>query len=110
LPEAHDPLRRLELRHRVVEHSPRRIAVEQGGGDLASLRTSKVETRRIPPGNHATYAALIAALLQNSWNLICNRRMTAGDFLHADADTDHGDLRTDEGARVLLVVPAETYL
>ena len=37
----------------------------------------------------------------------CNRRMTAGDFLHADADTDHGELWTDEGARVLLVVPPE---
>jgi quercetin dioxygenase-like cupin family protein len=37
----------------------------------------------------------------------CKRRMTAGDFLHADADTDHGELWTDEGARVLLVVPPE---
>src|SRR5258705_10889203 len=34
--------------------------------------------------------------------------MTAGDFLHADVDTDHGDLWTDEGPRVLLVVPALT--
>jgi anti-sigma factor ChrR (cupin superfamily) len=37
----------------------------------------------------------------------CNRRMDAGDFLHADADTDHGELWTDEGAQVLLVVPPE---
>lgn len=40
----------------------------------------------------------------------CDRRMTAGDFLHADADTDHGELWTDEGARVLLVVPPEDYI
>lgn len=40
----------------------------------------------------------------------CNRRMTAGDFLHADADTDHGELWTEEGARVLLVVPPDDYL
>ncbi len=40
----------------------------------------------------------------------CNRRMRAGDFLHAAAGTDHGELWTDEGARVLLVVSAEDYL
>lgn len=40
----------------------------------------------------------------------CDRPMTAGDFLHADANTDHGELRIDEGCRVLLVVPPEDYL
>jgi anti-sigma factor ChrR (cupin superfamily) len=40
----------------------------------------------------------------------CDRRMTAGDFLHADANTDHGELRTEEGCLVLLVVPPEDYL
>jgi len=35
------------------------------------------------------------------------RRLGPGDFLHADAGTDHGELWTDEGARVLLVVPVE---
>jgi anti-sigma factor ChrR (cupin superfamily) len=40
----------------------------------------------------------------------CGRRMTAGDFLHADAHTDHGELWTEEGCRVLLVVPAEDDL
>ena len=40
----------------------------------------------------------------------CNRRMRAGDFLHAAAGTDHEELWTDEGARVLLVVSAEDYL
>lgn len=40
----------------------------------------------------------------------CNRRMTAGDFLHADAETDHGELFTDDGCRVLLVVSAKDYL
>jgi anti-sigma factor ChrR (cupin superfamily) len=40
----------------------------------------------------------------------CNRRMTAGDFLHADGDTDHGDLWTDEGARVILVIPPDDEL
>lgn len=37
----------------------------------------------------------------------CGRRMAAGDFLHADAETDHGELWTEEGCRVLLVVPPD---
>jgi anti-sigma factor ChrR (cupin superfamily) len=40
----------------------------------------------------------------------CNGRMTAGDFLHADGDTDHGELWTDEGAKVILVVPPDEEL
>jgi quercetin dioxygenase-like cupin family protein len=38
------------------------------------------------------------------------RRLTAGDFVHADAETDHDELFTEEGCRVLLVVPPEDYL
>jgi len=34
------------------------------------------------------------------------RRLGPGDFIHADAGTDHAELYTEEGARVLLVVPA----
>jgi anti-sigma factor ChrR (cupin superfamily) len=40
----------------------------------------------------------------------CGRRMGPGDFLHADGGTDHGELWTDEGAKVLLVVPPEDYM
>ena len=39
----------------------------------------------------------------------CGRRMEAGDFLHADADTDHDELWTEEGCRVILIVPPEDY-
>jgi quercetin dioxygenase-like cupin family protein len=39
--------------------------------------------------------------------LTLGRRLGPGDFLHADAGTDHAELWTDEGARVLLVVPPE---
>jgi quercetin dioxygenase-like cupin family protein len=35
------------------------------------------------------------------------RRLGPGDFVHADAGTDHGELWTQEGARVLLVVPPD---
>jgi anti-sigma factor ChrR (cupin superfamily) len=33
------------------------------------------------------------------------RRLGPGDFLHADHGTDHPEMWTEEGARVLLVVP-----
>ena len=35
------------------------------------------------------------------------QRLGAGDFVHADAGTDHPELWTEEGARVLLIVPPE---
>lgn len=38
------------------------------------------------------------------------RRLGPGDFVHADAGTDHGELWTDEGAMVLLVEPPEDYM
>jgi anti-sigma factor ChrR (cupin superfamily) len=40
----------------------------------------------------------------------CGRRLGPGDFVHADADTDHGELWTDEGAKVILIVPPEEHL
>jgi anti-sigma factor ChrR (cupin superfamily) len=40
----------------------------------------------------------------------CGRRMSAGDFLHADANTPHGELWTKEGCRVLLVTPPEDFM
>jgi anti-sigma factor ChrR (cupin superfamily) len=38
------------------------------------------------------------------------RRLGPGDFLHADAGTDHGELWTDVGAQVILVVPPDDDL
>ena len=40
----------------------------------------------------------------------CGRRIGAGDFHHADAGSDHGELWTDVGCRVLLVVDPEDYM
>ena len=40
----------------------------------------------------------------------CGRRLGPGDFVHADAGTDHGELWTEEGAQVILVVPPEDHL
>jgi hypothetical protein len=36
--------------------------------------------------------------------------LSAGDFVHADADSDHGELYTEEGCRVILIVPPEEHL
>ena len=38
------------------------------------------------------------------------RVLRAGDFHHADADSDHGEIMTTEGAEVLLVGAIEDYL
>ncbi|HWW82776.1 MAG TPA: cupin domain-containing protein [Vicinamibacterales bacterium] len=40
----------------------------------------------------------------------CGRELRAGDFVHADAGTDHGELFTETGCRVILVVPPEEHL
>jgi anti-sigma factor ChrR (cupin superfamily) len=40
----------------------------------------------------------------------CGRRLVAGDFHHADAGSDHDELWTDEGCRVLLVVDPRDYM
>ena len=36
--------------------------------------------------------------------------LTAGDFHHAEAGSDHGELHTDEGVEALLVAAASDYL
>jgi len=40
----------------------------------------------------------------------CGRRLGPGDFVHADGQTDHDELFTEEGCQVLLVVPPEEYM
>src|SRR5262249_23679742 len=40
----------------------------------------------------------------------CGKQLHAGDFVHADAETDHGELWTEEGCRVILIVPPEEHL
>jgi quercetin dioxygenase-like cupin family protein len=42
--------------------------------------------------------------------LIDGRVLRAGDFHHADEDSDHGEISTTEGAEVLLVGAMEDYL
>ena len=42
--------------------------------------------------------------------VIDGRVLRPGDFHHADADSDHGEITTTEGAEVLLVGAVEDYL
>jgi len=42
--------------------------------------------------------------------IACGRHMGPGDFHHADGETDHGELYTETGCRVILVVAPEDYL
>lgn len=62
---------------------------------------------RFPPHHHsgAEECYVISGTLVSY-----GRTIGPGDFLHADADTDHEELRTETGCRVLLVVPADDYL
>jgi anti-sigma factor ChrR (cupin superfamily) len=41
--------------------------------------------------------------------LVAGRRLRAGDFHRAEPDSDHGELSSDTGAEVLLVVAAVDY-
>jgi anti-sigma factor ChrR (cupin superfamily) len=42
--------------------------------------------------------------------IIEGQLLRAGDFHHAEGESDHGELRTDEGVEVLLVAAASDYL
>jgi anti-sigma factor ChrR (cupin superfamily) len=43
-------------------------------------------------------------------SLIEGQVLRAGDFHHAESESDHGELHTDEGVEVLLVASASDYL
>jgi anti-sigma factor ChrR (cupin superfamily) len=42
--------------------------------------------------------------------LVEGRLLRAGDFHHAEGESDHGEIRTEEGVEVLLVAAASDYL
>ena len=60
--------------------------------------------RRFPPHHHG--GSEECYVLSGSVHTL-GRRLGPGDFLHADAGTDHTEMWTEEGARVLLVVPQD---
>jgi anti-sigma factor ChrR (cupin superfamily) len=62
---------------------------------------------RFPPHHHggAEECYVVSGSL-----VTCGRRLVAGDFVHADGETEHGELWTEEGCQVILVVPPEEHL
>jgi anti-sigma factor ChrR (cupin superfamily) len=76
-------------------------------GGYATLLLDVAPGARFPPHHHtgAEECYVVSGTVYTN-----GRRMGPGDFLHADGGTDHGELWTDEGARVLLVVLPEDYM
>ena len=62
---------------------------------------------RFPPHHHA--GAEECYVLSGSL-FTWGRRLGPGDFLHAEPNTNHTEMWTEEGCQVLLVVPPEEYL
>ena len=73
----------------------------------ATLLLDVAPGTRFPPHHHggAEECYVVSGSI-----FTCGRRLGPGDFVHADADTDHGELWTDEGAQVILIVPPEEHL
>jgi anti-sigma factor ChrR (cupin superfamily) len=82
------------------------LSVNAANG-YATLLLDVAPGTRFPAHHHsgAEECYVIAGSLHT-----CGRRLAAGDFVHADAGTDHGELWTDEGCRVLLVAPSDEHL
>lgn len=73
----------------------------------ATLLLDVAPGTRFPPHHHggAEECYVVSGSLYT-----CGRKLEAGDFVHADPKSDHGELWTDEGCRVILVVPPEEHL
>jgi anti-sigma factor ChrR (cupin superfamily) len=82
------------------------LALNKARG-YATLLLDVAPGTRFPPHHHggAEECYVVSGSL-----FTCGRKWSAGDFVHADADSDHGELYTEEGCRVILVVPPEEHL
>jgi anti-sigma factor ChrR (cupin superfamily) len=82
------------------------LALNQARG-YATLLLDVAPGTHFPPHHHggAEECYVVSGSL-----FTCGRRLEAGDFVHADDNTDHGELWTEEGCRVILVVPPEDHL
>jgi quercetin dioxygenase-like cupin family protein len=69
--------------------------------DTATLLIDAAPGARFPPHHH--YGDEECYVIRGDVNTL-GQRLGPGDFLHADVGTDHGELSTETGALVLLVV------
>ena len=72
--------------------------------DYATLLLDVAPGTRFPAHHHA--GAEECFVVSGSLHT-CGRHLRAGDFVHADAGTEHGELRSDEGCQVILIVPLD---
>lgn len=79
------------------------LAINEVNG-YATLLLDAEPGVRFPPHHHG--GSEECYVLSGSVHTL-GRRLTPGDFLHADPGTDHPEMWTEEGARILLVVPIE---
>ena len=80
---------------------------------LNTLRGYATLLLDVPPGTHFPqhhHGGAEECYVVSGSLFTCGRRLGPGDFVHADAGTDHGELWTDEGCQVILVVPPEEHL
>jgi hypothetical protein len=63
-------------------------------------------------GPHADVMLLtrVALAIRRRWPISTIGTAGCSTAIHADGDTDHSELWTEEGAQVLLVVPPEDYM
>jgi len=78
-----------------------------GDRGYATLLLDVAPGAQFPPHRHESAEECYVI---SGWLYTCGRRLGPGDFIHADAHTDHGELWTDVGCQVLLVVPPEDYM
>jgi quercetin dioxygenase-like cupin family protein len=87
------------IRMKVLSHNP-----EQG---YATLLLDVAPGTRLP-GHH--HSAAEECFVLSGTLTACGRTIGPGDFHHADAGTDHGEIFTETGCRVLLIVAPEDYI
>jgi anti-sigma factor ChrR (cupin superfamily) len=75
--------------------------------DAATLLIDAAPGARFPPHHHNGDEECY--VISGDVNTL-GRRLGPGDFLHADEGTDHGELSTETGALVLLVVRPQDYI
>jgi quercetin dioxygenase-like cupin family protein len=94
------------VQHPVPGIRMRVLAINKRSG-YATLLLDVAPGTRFPPHHHTgDEECYIVSGSAYSYG----RRMGPGDFLHADAHTDHGELYTEEGCRVILIAPPEDYM
>ena len=94
------------LQHPVPGIKMRVLSMNKSSG-YATLLLDVAPGTRFPPHHHG--AAEECYVISGTVETL-GRRMGPGDFLHAEAGTDHGELYSPDGCQVILVVQPEDYM